>query len=265
MTGSETTRPPLDRARAEAAARSVGWRLEVVEEAPSTNQLLAERFRAGEPHGLVLAAEHQTAGRGRLGRGWVTPARTSVTASFLLVPESAGTGPWSWLPLLTGLAAARAIEGVTGLRPQLKWPNDVLVEGRKLGGILIERVGNGGHAAAVVGIGLNVTQGTADLPVQEATSLSLAGATQVDRTEVLCRLVSELARGYDDWHAGRPLLSTYRELCSTLGRQVRVLVPGGEVSGRAVDVDEDGRLVVRTGAGEEHLAAGDVVHVRAAG
>jgi BirA family biotin operon repressor/biotin-[acetyl-CoA-carboxylase] ligase len=265
MTGTESTRPPLDRPAAEAAARAVGWRLEIVDEAPSTNHLVAERFRGGEPHGLVVVAEHQTAGRGRLGRGWVTPARTSVTASFLLVPESAQAGPWSWLPLLTGMAAARAIAAVTGLQPELKWPNDVLLEGRKLGGILIERVGNGGDAAAVVGIGLNVSQDAAELPVEEATSLSIAGAREVDRTAVLSALVSELARGYDDWHAGRPLLPAYRELCSTLGREVRVLVPGGEISGEAVDVDEDGRLVVRTAEGEEHLAAGDVVHVRAAG
>ena len=264
MTDTQSTRPPLDRQAAEAAAGSVGWRLEIVEETPSTNHLVAERFREGEPHGLVVVAEHQTAGRGRLGRGWVTPARTSVTVSFLLVPEHDGTGPWSWLPLLTGMAAARAIASVTGLQPELKWPNDVLVGGGKLGGILIERVGNGDRAAAVVGIGLNVDQSAEELPVQEATSLTLAGAGEVDRTAVLSALVAELARGYDAWHAGRPLLPEYRELCSTLGRQVRVLVPGGEVSGEAVDVDDEGRLVVRTADGEEHLAAGDVVHVRAA-
>lgn len=241
----------------------MGWRLEVVDEAPSTNHLVAERFRGGEPHGLVLVAEHQTAGRGRLGRGWVTPARTSVTASFLLVPEGERNGPWSWLPLLTGMAAARAIATVTGLVPELKWPNDVLFDGRKLGGILIERVGNGDHAAAVVGVGLNVHQTPAELPVQEATSLSIAGAVDVDRTAVLVALVTTLAAAYDDWHTGRPLLPSYRERCSTLGRRVRVLVPGGEVDGEAVDVDEDGRLVVRTAEGEEHLAAGDVVHVRA--
>ncbi len=264
MTGPESTRPPLDRQAAQAAAESVGWRLEVVEEAPSTNHLVADRFRDGEPHGLVLVAEHQTAGRGRLGRGWVTPSRTSVTASFLLVPEGGGNGPWSWLPLLTGMAAARAVDAVTSLHPELKWPNDVLLESRKLGGILIERVGAGDHAAAVIGVGLNVHQDAADLPVEEATSLALAGV-DVERTALLAALIAELARAYDDWHVGRPLLPAYRERCTTLGRQVRVLVPGGEVDGEAVDVDEDGRLVVRTAEGEEHLAAGDVVHVRATG
>lgn len=262
MTVTEDSRPPLDEQAAAAAADAVGWRLETVEEAPSTNHLVAERFRGGEPQGLVVVAEHQTAGRGRLGRGWVTPARTSVTASFLLVPDDERTRPWSWLPLLTGMAAARAIESVTGLAAVLKWPNDVLVEGGKVGGILLERVGDG-RAAAVIGVGLNVDQSDEELPVQEATSLRLATGGRVDRGRVLAALISELARAYDDWQAGTSVLPAYRELCSTLGRQVRVIVPGGEVHGEAVDVDDDGRLVVRTQDGEEHLAAGDVVHVRA--
>lgn len=264
MTASEDSRPSLDE-QAAAAAASVGWRLEVVDEAPSTNHLVAERFRGGEEHGLVVVAEHQTAGRGRLGRGWVTPARTSVTASFLLVPEEdpdGGRRSWSWLPLLTGMAAARAIGAVTGLDAVLKWPNDVLVEGGKVGGILLERVGDG-RAAAVIGVGLNVDQTADELPVQEATSLRLATGGQVDRTRLLAALITELARAYDDWHSGGQLLGAYRELCSTLGRQVRVMVPGGEIEGEALDVDDDGRLVVRTQDGEEHLAAGDVVHVRA--
>ncbi len=267
MTDAEDHRPPIDPA---AAAAGVGdWRTEVLEETTSTNAEVAERFRAGAGEGLVLVAEHQTAGRGRMGREWVAPARSSLTVSFLLVPEGVPAERWPWLPLLTGIASAAAVRRVAGVEVALKWPNDLLAaSGHKLGGILLERVerspgAEGADAAAVVGVGINCTQDRAELPVPEATSLTLESGAPVDRLALLSALVEELRGLYESWRSGADLRPAYLELCATPGQDVRVAVPGGEVLGRAVDVDAGGRLVVRTEDGEEqHLGAGDVVHVR---
>jgi BirA family biotin operon repressor/biotin-[acetyl-CoA-carboxylase] ligase len=257
MSTDEDSRPPL-----EVTTPAGRWRVEVVEESTSTNADLGDRFRAGEREGLVLAAEHQTAGRGRLGREWVTPARSSVTVSFLLVPDGVPAERWPWLPLLTGIAAADAVRRVTGVQVSLKWPNDVLADDHKVGGILLERVEHDGAAAAVVGVGINCDQQDDELPVPEATSLAIVTGGPVDRSALLAALVEELETRYDEWSSGADLRPAYLELCTTPGQQVQVAVPGGQVVGEAVDVDEGGRLVVRTADGEEHLGAGDVVHVR---
>jgi BirA family transcriptional regulator, biotin operon repressor / biotin---[acetyl-CoA-carboxylase] ligase len=258
MTDHDDIRPPNDL----TDVPSQRWRVEVVEETTSTNADVAERFRGGEQEGLVLVAEHQSAGRGRMGREWVAPPRSSLTASFLLVPSEVPPERWPWLPLLTGVATAAAVRRVTGVEVDLKWPNDVLADGQKLGGILLERVDHGGAAAAVVGVGINCTQSVEELPVPEATSLAFVTGAPVDRSAVLGALVEELAARYDEWRDGADLRPAYLELCATPGQDVRVAVPGGEVVGEAVDVDEAGRLVVRTDEGEERLGAGDVVHVR---
>ncbi len=257
MSDHEDNRPPLD-----AMGAGGRWRVEVVDEVASTNAAVADRFRAGEHEGLVIAAEHQSAGRGRLGREWVTPARSSLTVSFLLVPQQVSAERWPWLPLVTGVAAAAAVRRVTGVQVSLKWPNDVLADDHKLGGILLERVERDGSAAAVVGVGINCDQSDEELPVPEATSLAIVTDGTVDRSGLLVALVEELETRYDEWLAGSDLRPAYLELCTTIGQQVKVAVPGGEVVGEAVDVDGSGRLVVRTADGEEHLGAGDVVHVR---
>lgn len=261
MTDPSESRPPIDA----GAGASRRWPVEVVEQTSSTNADVAQRFRGGAGEGLVLVAEHQTAGRGRLGREWVTQPRSSLTVSFLLVPEGVPAERWPWLPLLSGIAAAAAVRRVTGVEVDLKWPNDVLADGHKLGGILLERVEHDGAAAAVVGIGINCAQTPAELPVPEATSLAIVTGAPVDRSALLTALVEELVARYDEWLSGADLRPAYLELCRTPGQEVRVAVPGGEVLGEAVDVDDSGRLVVRTEAGEERLGAGDVMHVRPAG
>jgi BirA family biotin operon repressor/biotin-[acetyl-CoA-carboxylase] ligase len=261
MTDPSESRPPID----VGAGASPRWAVEVVEQTASTNADVAERFRAGAGEGLALVAEHQTAGRGRLGREWVTRPRSSLIVSFLVVPDGVPAERWPWLPLLSGIAAAAAVRRVTGVAVDLKWPNDVLAHGHKLGGILLERVEHDGLSGAVVGIGINCTQLPAELPVPEATSLAIVTGAPVDRSALLAALGEELAARYDEWLSGADLRPAYLELCRTPGQEVRVAVPGGEVVGEAVDVDDGGRLVVRTQAGEERLGAGDVVHVRSAG
>jgi len=257
----ETGRPRLDPGRLAAP----GWRVEVTEASPSTNAELSARARAGEPAGLVLVTEHQTAGRGRLDRVWVTPPRAALTFSVLVRPAAVPVAQWPWLPLLTGLAVVEAVRDVVGVPATLKWPNDVLVGDLKVAGILVERVETPPGAAAVVGVGLNVSSTREELPVDTATSLRLAGAGPVDRSGLLVAVLTRFSHWYDAWSAARGagVRPSYREACSTLGREVRVELPdGGPLHGRAVDVDDDGRLLVDDGRTVRALGAGDVVHVR---
>lgn len=277
---SDLERPPLDeRALVRALVRPGGlWReISVVAETGSTNADIAD----GAPEGTVLVAEAQTAGRGRLGRSWATPPRAGLTFSVLLRPV-VPVARLTWLPLLTGVAVAAAVRGLTrraaegafgetaggGVRPALKWPNDVLVGERKLGGILVEGRGD----AVVVGVGLNVGLRPEELPVPAATSLAIEGAAVTDRGVVLRAILREFERWYDGWRDvdGDPERSgvrdAYRAMCATLGQQVRVEMPGERVlSGVGRDLDDGGRLLVRTEEGrEEAVSVGDVVHVRGA-
>ena len=235
--------------------------VEVLDEAGSTNALCAERVRAGEREGFVLATEHQVAGRGRLDRTWVTPARTSLTFSVLLRPRVAPRR-WPWIPLLGGLAVARACREL-GVETTLKWPNDVMIGDLKVCGILAERIDD----AAVLGIGLNVSQDRAELPVDTATSLLLESGRFPDRTALLISLLTILRHEYAAWQDGdgSALAAAYTELCTTVGREVRVDLPGaGALRGTATGIDADGRLLLESLGEHVAVGAGDVVHVRPA-
>jgi BirA family biotin operon repressor/biotin-[acetyl-CoA-carboxylase] ligase len=262
MTSAPAPRPALDPDR---IAAPDGWRVEVTEATPSTNAVVAERARAGEEEGLVVVTEHQTAGRGRLDRVWETPARTSLTFSVLLRPDLPAQD-WTWLPLLTGYAVQAA---VADRIPEvaLKWPNDVLVEERKLAGILVERIETPTGPAAVVGVGINVSQTLDELPVALATSIELETSERVDRTGLLGQVLGSLHGLQGLLGDTASLRAAYTDVCSTLGREVDVHLPGGpdgvEVRrGEALAVDDRGALVVSTGEGTFTVGAGDVVHVR---
>lgn len=261
----EGNRVPLDEAalaRAIVRPGALYRELRVTGRTGSTNADLLESARAGAPEGLVLAAEEQTAGRGRTGRAWVSPPRASLLFSVLLRPVGVPGHRRGWLPLLTGMAVAAALREAAGVDASLKWPNDVLVRGRKVAGILTEQAGD----AIVVGAGINVTTGPSELPPGPATSLLASGAACTEREVLLIAVLGELERRYRRWLArpGDPhLRASYREVSGTLGHQVRVELPGGDVlAGTAADVDDVGRLVVRTASGETAVSAGDVVHVR---
>lgn len=247
------------------------WRrIDLLAETGSTNADLARAARDGEAEGLVLVAEHQTAGRGRLDRSWEAPAASGLTFSVLLRPESVDDRRWGWLPLAAGVAAATAVEEVAGVGARLKWPNDLLAgtEEGKLAGILSERVETPDGPAAVIGIGLNVTMREEELPVPNATSLLLAGGTSTDRVQLLGAILDGIERWYQAWRAAGGdadscgLRQEYASRCATLGRSVRVQLPGEEsVTGTAREIDADGALGVTTESGEVTVAAGDVVHV----
>jgi BirA family transcriptional regulator, biotin operon repressor / biotin---[acetyl-CoA-carboxylase] ligase len=261
-------RPPLS-ARALGAAVVVPgglWRdIRVVAETGSTNSDLLADARRGLAEGAVLVAEAQSAGRGRVGRQWVSPPRAALTFSVLLRPAPVPAANWGWVPLLAGVAAVSALRAETAVEASLKWPNDVQVHDAKLAGILAEQDGG----AIVVGTGINVSAGRGELPIAGATSLALEGAASTDRGRLLAGVLREWERWYRAWtgHLGDAsacgLRQEYQRLGSTIGRQVRVSLPGGKtVAGTACDVDGWGRLVVRSDSGLVPLSAGDVVHVR---
>jgi BirA family transcriptional regulator, biotin operon repressor / biotin---[acetyl-CoA-carboxylase] ligase len=245
-------RPPLHARALQRALQPDGWRVEVLPETGSTNEVVAERARAGEPAGLVVVAERQTAGRGRLDRTWVSPPRAGLTFSVLVRPDWP-QADWPWLPLLTGLAVARAVREQAELDAVLKWPNDVLVHDRKLCGVLAEVPVVG---AAVLGVGLNVSTRRDELPHEQATSLALEGAATLDRDTVLRALLRSLRDVLAD---PGPARDDYRSRCSTVGQQVTVQLPGrAPVTGTAEAVGAGGELVVDGVA----FGAGDVVHAR---
>ncbi|QIK75572.1 biotin--[acetyl-CoA-carboxylase] ligase [Nocardioides piscis] len=258
MTSTPSPRPALDPVR---LAVPHGWRVEITEATPSTNAAVADRARAGEPDGLVVVTEHQTSGRGRLDRVWETPPRTSLTLSVLLRPD-APAADWPWLSLLTGYAVQAAL---ADRLPEiaLKWPNDVLVEERKIAGILVERIDTPTGPAAVVGIGINVSQSIDELPVALATSVELETGEPVDRTDLLGTVLGSLHGLQGLIGDTAALRSAYADVCSTIGRQVEVHLPGDQVRrGEVLDVDDRGALVVAGPEGTFTVGAGDVVHVR---
>jgi BirA family biotin operon repressor/biotin-[acetyl-CoA-carboxylase] ligase len=273
MTTGDTAaeRAPLDGAALAGELVQPGgfWRaVEVIRVTGSTNADLLERAAGGAPEGSVLVAEAQTAGRGRMGRAWLSPPGAALMFSVLLRPAMVPPARRSWIPLLAGVAIASAVAAVAGLDARLKWPNDVLIGDRKLAGILAEQAAD----AIVVGVGVNVSTRRDELPVATATSLTLEGAARTGRQELLGAALGELERWYLAWaHGANPgdpdasgLRAKYRGRSATLGRPVRVEFPGGDTAdGTALDIDTEGRLLLRTAAdGPLAVSAGDVVHLR---
>jgi BirA family biotin operon repressor/biotin-[acetyl-CoA-carboxylase] ligase len=275
---SDLDRPPLGAAalrRALVRPGSLWSELDVVQRTGSTNSDLVDRAAKGAAaEGAVLVAEEQSAGRGRLDRRWTAPARSGLFFSVLLDPAEVPLARWGWLPLLTGVAVATGLSRAAGVDTALKGPNDLLVtvDGaeRKTGGILAERAGDRG---VVVGIGINVSLRAEELPVPTAGSLALAGAAGTDRDPLLRAVLRSLEQWYGRWReaggdaAASGLQETYAAGCATLGRTVRADLPGDRsVTGEAVAVDGDGRLVIATEEGvQEPVGAGDVIHLRPAG
>lgn len=270
---SDLERPPLHEAALRRALVVPGglWTdVRVVAETGSTNSDIAKAAREGADEGLVLVAERQTSGRGRLGRVWTSPPRAGLTLSVLLRPFEVDLTRFSWLPLLAGLALTEAVRRVAEVDAALKWPNDLLIGDRKCAGILAEAIPPAPGApttesAVVIGIGLNTTLREHELPRPDATSLALAGATCADRGPILKAFLRSLATWYDRWRrtGGDPDASGLREAymfhCATLGREVLVHLPdGSQLKGSAEGIDVDGRIVVDGRA----FAAADVVHLR---
>jgi BirA family biotin operon repressor/biotin-[acetyl-CoA-carboxylase] ligase len=241
-------------------------------ETGSTNADAMQLARQGEPEGIVLVADHQTAGRGRAGRTWTAPPGAGLLLTILLRPPAAMV---DLTTMAVAVAAAAAVESVAGFAPRLKWPNDLVWPGdgsvpdRKLAGILAEAdwPTDGEGVVVVVGIGINVAWPD-DLPAELAeiaVAINHITDAPVDREALLIDLLSELGPRYTALLAGdrSGLLDEWRERSATLGHPVRIELGDGEVEGTAVDITDDGHLVVETPAGERRtFTVGDVVHLR---
>jgi BirA family biotin operon repressor/biotin-[acetyl-CoA-carboxylase] ligase len=258
-------------------ASAVSARLEHLEHTGSTNDDLVARATgpdaASWPSLSVVVTTDQRSGRGRLGRTWVAPAGGSLAASVLLRLDDVPVERWGWVPLLAGAAMTRAVRSALAAVPEpspvvtLKWPNDVLVDGAKVSGILCELLPD----AVVVGSGVNVSLGDEDLPTLTSTSLALAGVPEPDADALLAAYLTELARlvarfsavGGDAEAAG--IRAEVQELCGTVGTDVRVHLPnGGTLEGRATGLDGLGRILIRSARDSvpTAIAAGDVTHLR---
>jgi BirA family transcriptional regulator, biotin operon repressor / biotin---[acetyl-CoA-carboxylase] ligase len=232
----------------------------------STNTDLIRMAEAGAPEWTLVAAGQQTAGRGRLGRTWVSKQDGSLIVSLLLRPDI----PASRAPLLSmgnAVCMAEACRSACGVDVRTRWPNDLMVGERKIGGILPEASVTGGRLAWVVlGTGLNVGHSPGDFPDElraSATSIAIEGG-RLDLPGLLRDYLARLRGAYSARDGFRPeMLDSYRALCITLGRTVRAItVSGDEVVGRAVAVGDQGELLVETGSGAVTVAFGEIEHLR---
>ena len=258
-------RSPLDAALLNSAISDTEWRrVEVVDETGSTNADLTSRAAAGEDiGGAVLLAEYQSAGRGRHGRSWSAPARSQISMSVAVATEGVPPVGWGWLPLLTGLVVAQTVRDL-GVDAGLKWPNDVLVGDGKLAGILAEV----SAPVVVIGLGLNVSFDETERPDPNAVSLSMLGH-HADRNELVISLLQGLSARLAHWRAAAgadaDLAADYRNASTTIGTQVRAVLPGdSEIVGLATGIDDAGRLLIDDAGATVTVSAGDITHLRQA-
>ena len=233
------------------------WRVSVVEVTGSTQddltQLIADRKAS---NGDVIATEFQSAGRGRLERKFEAPASSALLFSFYIEPQREKSD-WSFLPLLTGLSAIFAL---TKLDPQtsptLKWPNDILLNGGKVGGIIAQVSGDG----VVIGVGINVGMTQEELPVVHATSLALQQYENLDRNLILSAFLTTFEELFSRWQNGEDLRHLYKERSATIGHDIRIENPdGSHKNAKAVDVTPAGELILEDGS---RVTVGDIVHLR---
>ena len=239
-------------------------KVEIHDRIDSTNRRAMDLGRNGAAEGTLVLAENQTAGRGRYGRTWHSPSRTNLYLSIVLRPDIRSSVP-TLITLAAGLGAARGLTTVAGLPVGVKWPNDLILMNRKLAGILAELEPSGPHGPFVVlGIGVNINMDEDQWPedlAHKAISLKMASGRTVDRAVVLAELLNEMEREYTELQQGRVsgLLDRYRQACITLKTVVIVASAGNNVTGLALDVDSEGRLMVeQPDRSILHLDAGEV-------
>ncbi|TKB58999.1 MAG: biotin--[acetyl-CoA-carboxylase] ligase [Nitrospira sp.] len=268
--------PPLtrDTIYSTLATTWVGRRIELFDCLPSTNREAVQLAQADVEHGTVVVAESQTAGRGRLSRTWFSPPGINLYCSIILRtarPPERLTEWLSWLPLVSALAAAEAIEQVSPVRVSVKWPNDLLISERKAGGILCES-GTGARSDPfqIIGIGLNVNGDEDDWPIDlrgSATSIWQERKMVVDRNRLLAQLLLELEHCLDELatHGTNRLALAYHQRCSTIGITVRATLASGEVIvGLAEGISQDGSLRIRPQTAHPHSETSEIVTVRVA-
>ena len=251
----EMVREALDESAMNATLCNSYWRVSVFQSVISTQtEIIAkENLR----HGDVFVTEYQSAGRGRLDRSFKAEKSSALLFSFYLEPKRIKS-EWSAISLLMGLGLVKALQNLDErVKTNLKWPNDLLIGEKKVAGILVEALGSG----VVIGVGLNVEMEISELPVPTATSLSLAGFAALNRNDILPEILKSLALIFRSWEGGlNNGLEEYRQFSSTLGRQVEVHLPSGEIlSSRADEINDLGELILASGV---RVNVGDVIHLR---
>lgn len=249
-------RPPLD-LRSISEKISQYWRVSVVEVTGSTQDDLSALVRAGNAHpGELIVTEFQSAGRGRLDRKFLAPKTSALLFSFYIEPKR-DLSEWSFLPLLTGLAAAHALSELDPrIDVMLKWPNDLLINESKFGGVITQVIERG----VVIGVGINVGMQESELPVADSTSLSIHNFQELDRNIILSRFLGVFENLFHRWESGEDLRHHYCERSSTIGRKIQVSFPDGTIkSNIAKDLGPTGELICEDGA---RITVGDIVHLR---
>jgi len=242
----------------------IGRDIRVFQETTSTNDVVEKLARDGVKEGVVVFAESQTRGRGRLGRKWISPARKGLWLSLLLRP-SLRPSEATQLTVMSATALRRAIQSETGLRPEIKWPNDILIGGKKVAGILTELSAEPDRVRhVIVGIGVDVNLGIQEFPPELrklATSLKIEAGRFVPRAELAVAVLRELDRDYGRIAAGdfASLSDEWQTHCRTIGREVTIQMGDRRLRGRAETLDDAGALLLRTEHGHlEHVIGGDV-------
>ncbi len=241
-------------------------------EVDSTNSYAAAALREGAPDGLVVVADRQLAGRGRKGRSWYAPEGSGLLCSIGFRP-GVEVEHFHLLSSIVALGAIEAIEALGDVRARIKWPNDLLVSGKKVAGLLAELVGDVAPVGVVVGIGINLSwpagwpENDSDPEVRAiagtATTLATVSERPIERDELLSEMLAALDRRYEMTLSRRfgAVMDEYRLACSTIGREVEVVQQQQRLIGRAVTVADDGRLVLEQGARTVMVEVGDVVHL----
>jgi BirA family biotin operon repressor/biotin-[acetyl-CoA-carboxylase] ligase len=249
----ELLRAPLDQAEISRLITQY-WRVKVVELTSTTQGDLVQSVRDGKAKvGDVIVAEYQSAGRGRLDRSFEAAKGTALLFSFYIQPQRK-RDDWGWIPLIAGYCVAKSLHTFQAV---VKWPNDILINGKKVSGLIAEVVDDG----VVIGIGVNVGMEKNQLPVNTATSLLVEGGENITRDQLLCKILKAFEERFLQWDQGideiQPL---YEELSATIGTEVRVEYPGGAWRhGIAAGVSDTGALVLDDGT---HVQSADVIHLR---
>lgn len=256
--------------------KKIGKTLYIFDELASTNAFAMERAKDQALPGTVVLADKQTAGRGRLDRSWFSPGESNIYGSLLLVPETT-IQYLGWIPHMAGVAIAQALEQQTGIRIDLKWPNDLLIGGRKLGGVLCDSFRNAGHQTCVVigfGINVNVTQSEFPSDLQaSATSLHIQCHRPLDREALIIKVITSLEENWEILRSNGPqsLLVEYKHWCITIGQTIQVHFPdGSQLQGLAHSIGEQGQLKVIPSPSDPNeqssrmreIHSGEILHLR---
>ena len=251
----EMVREALNESAMNATLRGSYWRVSVFQSVTSTQTELATKVNL--QHGDVFVTEFQSAGRGRLDRTFEA-TKSSALLFSLYLELNRPKFEWSVIPLLTGISLLTTLKSLDqNVNFNLKWPNDLLIEEKKVAGVLVEARENG----VIIGIGLNVEMENSELPVANATSLALAKFGELDRNVILPELLRNLQATFELWESGSSMpLEQYRQVSSTIGQEVEVHLPSGErLKSQALDINEIGELQLASGV---LVNVGDVIHLR---